>query len=125
MKHYRLCFLGFGNVGRTLARLLAAKRDELRESYGIDFTFAGVATRRMGWLYGKDESEPTAFVEGGESFQHSADGINEWLGQARPDVLFETTSLNPQTGQPAIDYLRAALEANAHAITANKAPIVY
>src|SRR5262249_37048189 len=30
-----------------------------------------------------------------------------------------------ETGQPAIDYLRSALQAGAHAITANKAPIVY
>jgi homoserine dehydrogenase len=125
MKHYRLCFLGFGNVGRTLARLLVAKRDELREGYGIEFTFAGVATRRMGWLYTDDSIEPTAFLNGREAFPQSTDGINDWLAQARPNVLFETTSLNPQTGQPAIDFMRAALEANAHVVTANKAPIVY
>jgi homoserine dehydrogenase len=40
-------------------------------------------------------------------------------------VLFEATSLNPRTGQPAIDNIRAALEAGAHAITANKGPIVH
>ena len=125
MKHYRLCFLGFGNVGRTLARLLLAKRNELRKAYNIEFDFAGVATRRMGWLYAKEAIDEAAFVEGSESFQHSADGIQDWLSKARPDVVFETTSLNPQTGQPAINYLRAALEADAHAITANKAPIVY
>jgi homoserine dehydrogenase len=40
-------------------------------------------------------------------------------------VVFETTSLNPETGQPAIEYLRKSLQAGAHTITANKAPIVY
>jgi homoserine dehydrogenase len=35
------------------------------------------------------------------------------------------TSLNAQTGQPAIDHLRAALEHGAHAITANKGPLVH
>src|SRR6185503_20129216 len=35
------------------------------------------------------------------------------------------TSLNPETGQPAIEYLRASLQSGAHTITANKAPIVY
>ena len=29
MKQYNLCFLGFGNVGRALARLLVAKSAEL------------------------------------------------------------------------------------------------
>ena len=46
------------------------------------------------------------------------------VAKSRPDVLFETTSLNPETGQPAIDYLRASLEAGVHT-TANKGPIVY
>jgi homoserine dehydrogenase len=125
MKHYRLSFLGFGNVGRTLARLLIAKRDELREGYGVEFELCGVATRRMGWLYADDAIDATAFLEGRESFRSSTENIHDWLAKTRPDVLFETTSLNPQTGQPAIDYMRAALEANAHVITANKAPIVY
>jgi homoserine dehydrogenase len=39
--------------------------------------------------------------------------------------MFEATSLEPHTGQPAIDHIRAALEMGAHAITANKGPIVY
>src|SRR6201997_5941529 len=43
----------------------------------------------------------------------------------RPDVVFEATSLNVENGQPAIDHIRAALEHGAHAITANKGPIVH
>jgi homoserine dehydrogenase len=39
--------------------------------------------------------------------------------------LFEATSLHVQSGQPAVDHLRAALEHGAHAITANKGPIVH
>ena len=51
--------------------------------------------------------------------------IREWLATARADVLFEATSLNVQNGQPAVDHIRAALEHGAHAITANKGPIVH
>ena len=54
-----------------------------------------------------------------------AANINDWLTAARPDVLFEATSLNVETGQPAIDHIRAALTHGAHAITANKGPIVH
>jgi homoserine dehydrogenase len=39
--------------------------------------------------------------------------------------LFEATSLSPRDGQPAIDHIRVALEMGAHAITANKGPIVH
>src|SRR4030095_6595888 len=49
MKHYRLCFLGFGNVGRALVRLFVSKAAELRDNYGIEWEITGVATRRMGW----------------------------------------------------------------------------
>jgi homoserine dehydrogenase len=50
--------------------------------------------------------------------------IHSWLATSRADVLFEGTSLNVETGQPAIDHIRAALEHGAHAITANKGPVV-
>ena len=51
--------------------------------------------------------------------------MREWLKAGAADVLFETTSLNAETGRPAIDYLRTALEMGAHAISANKGPVVH
>ena len=120
MKRYRLCFLGFGNVGRALARLLAAKSQELRERYDVEYEIVGVATRRMGWRANGEAIDISNTDE-----IPNQNGLMEWLAVARPDVLFETTSLNPETGQPAIDYMRTSLQAGVHTITANKAPIVY
>ena len=119
-KRYRLAFLGFGNVGRALARLLVAKSAELRESYAIEWEIVGVATRRIGW-----RASGEAIDIGATDRIPNQNGFQEWIEKARPDVLFETTSLNPETGQPAIDYLKGSLQAGAHTITANKAPIVY
>lgn len=51
--------------------------------------------------------------------------VHDWLVAAQANVLFEATSLNVQNGQPAIDHIRAALDHGAHAITANKGPIVH
>jgi homoserine dehydrogenase len=51
--------------------------------------------------------------------------VRDWLSAASADVLFEATSLKVENGQPAVDHIRAALEHGAHAITANKGPIVY
>ncbi len=56
---------------------------------------------------------------------HQLSNAKDWLSAAQADVLFEATSLNVQTGQPAIDHIRAALTHGAHAITANKGPIVH
>ncbi|HKU77657.1 MAG TPA: hypothetical protein VJR02_27335 [Pyrinomonadaceae bacterium] len=124
MKRYRLCFLGFGNVGRALARLLVSKSAELHENYGIEWEIVGIATRRMGWRASENAIDVTRLLSGSDETA-SVQSIDEWLALAKPDVVFETTSLNPETGQPAIEYLRKSLQAGAHTITANKAPIVY
>jgi len=126
MKQYNLCFLGFGKVGRALARLLAAKANELREAYGIEYRITGVASRSIGWRANLDGFEP-ANLASSQTLQadSSANEINQWLRETKPDVVFETTSLNPDSGQPALDYLRAVLQSGAHAITANKGVLVY
>jgi homoserine dehydrogenase len=124
MKQYRIGFIGFGNVGRALARLFVSKSAELRERYGIEWKIVGVATRRMGWRASNDPIDVVKLI-GGEDETSSVQSIDEWLAIAKPDVVFETTSLNPETGQPAIEYIRKSLQAGAHTITANKAPIVY
>ena len=124
MKSVRISFIGFGNVGRALARLLVAKTADLRDSYGIEWDITGVATRRLGWRASDKAIDVSALLAGNDQTP-AHDGIGEWLARAQPDVVFETTSLNPETGQPAIEYMRASLQAGAHVITANKAPIVY
>lgn len=125
MNRYNFCFLGFGNVGRALARLLVVKSAELREVYGIEWQITGVATRRMGWLSCVAGFDVAQLLSGGQLNASTHNSITDWLKATRPDVLFETTSLNRETGQPAIDYLRASIDAGAHTITANKGPIVY
>lgn len=133
MKQYNLCFLGFGNVGRALARLLVAKSAELRDIYGIEFRVTGVASRRIGWLSktrgaeGRAGFDVTNLLSNPLISEHSSssNSISDWLLAARPDVVFETTSLNLGSGQPAIDYLRAVLQSGAHAITANKGVLVH
>lgn len=126
MKNYNLCFLGFGNVGRALVRLLLEKRNEMREQYGIEWRITGAATRRMGWIVRTDGFEVESLLAGEmESNVSPPTDVPGWLQAARADVLFETTSLDPQTGEPGITHIRAGLEHGAHVITANKGPIVH
>ena len=127
MKQYNLCFLGFGNVGRALARLFVAKSAELRDQYGIEFRVTGVASRRIGWLTNSNGFDVATLLSNVPLAEQAstADNISGWLKAAQPDAVFETTSLNPDSGQPAIDYLRAVLDAGAHAITANKGVLVH
>src|SRR4030095_13661751 len=41
------------------------------------------------------------------------------------DFMFENSPVNTQTGQPALDHIRLALNLGQHAITANKGPVVH
>src|SRR5262249_16467897 len=80
------------------------------------------------WVADADGLNPIAALNGHFPAQASVAGsrnVREWLERARADVLFEASSLEVRTGQPAIDHLKAALELDAHAITANKGPIVH
>ena len=128
---YNLCFLGFGNVNRTLAQLLVDREAELRERHGITFRITGIATRRLGWLADPDGIDPKACVERAllparpGSSDRKPGSVGNWLKAARADVLFEATSLNVENGQPAVDHIRAARQHGAYAITANKGPIVH
>jgi homoserine dehydrogenase len=128
-----LCFLGFGNVNRTLIRLLADRAEELRKRYGISYRVTGIASRRLGWIADANGIEDSLLAAA--STDLAADSrtrlsprhknVREWLAAAGADVLFEATLLNVENGQPAVDHIRAALEHGAHAITANKGPIVH
>src|SRR6202044_101158 len=89
---YNLCFLGFGNVNRTLAQLLADREPELRERHGITFRITGIATRRLGWLADPNGIDAKTFVERallparpGRSEQKPG-SVGNWLKAARADV---------------------------------------
>jgi homoserine dehydrogenase len=116
---YNLAFLGYGTVARALHALLLRRRDDLERDYDITFAITGVASRRTGWYANADGLDPSAPV----GTEHS--DVRDWITAARADVVFEAIALDPQTGQPALDYLRAALELGAHAISANKGPVVH
>src|ERR1700756_33898 len=123
--------LGFGNVNRALVRLLSDRATEL-QARGISWKITGVASRRLGWIADPDGLDIVVLSDMATrapdhfpaQFRNSAN-VAQWLRVARADVLFEATSLNVEDGQPAVDHLRAALEYGAHAITANKGPVVF
>jgi homoserine dehydrogenase len=125
---FKLALVGFGNVGKEFVRLLRAKEALLRSEYGIEWKLTGVASRRVGWLANSNGLDAAELLEG--RFPEpprwaTPRNVREWLQAADADILFEATSLDRVTGQPAIDHLKAALERDAHAISANKGPVVH
>jgi homoserine dehydrogenase len=123
---YNLALLGFGDVARAFLRMLISKETELRRRYDVRWRLTGVASRRLGWISDPDGMNPLAALAGHfPNEKPIARNVKEWLEHGKVDVMFEVTSLNAPTGQPAIEHLMAALESGAHAITANKGPLVH
>ena len=130
--HYNLTLIGFGNVARALARLFLRKQDLLKSQYDVTFSFTGIATGRHGYAVnanGLDIDKAFKLVERGESiFPLSTFNVRDSLAviqHSQANVMFENSPVNTQTGQPAIDHIRTALELGMHAITANKGPVVH
>jgi len=132
MSQSRLALLGFGNVGRALARLLQRKEAELKEKYDITFTVTGIATGRHGSAIhpnGLDLEKALTLVESGQSLsaisKYPITDSLDFVHSVPADVLFENSPVNHHNGEPAITHLRTALELDMHAITANKGPVVH
>ena len=122
---HNLCIVGFGNVARAFVQLLLDKRERLRDEHGIEWRITGIASRRLGWIADAVGLPTGALLSDPSALKATASDVRGWLQQARADVLFETSSLNRQNGEPAATHLRAALESGAHAISANKGPVVF
>ncbi|MEW6086244.1 MAG: homoserine dehydrogenase [Chloroflexota bacterium] len=132
MTHFNLCFIGFGNVARSLVRLLERKRDALISKYDITYSVTGIATGRHGFAVnpeGLDVAKALELVESKQSINllSSSPVSNslEVIQYSQANVMFENSPVNYETGQPAIDHVRAALYAGMHAITANKGTVVH
>ena len=122
MRDVRIALIGFGHVGRAFARLLLLKQYLLRERHGLNPVVTAVVTAGHGWARNDGGLQLSALLSS-ESLPER--GESPAIGSLAADVLIEVTTLNPRTGQPALDHLRQALQAGMHAVTANKGPIAY
>lgn len=130
--HYKLALIGFGNVARSLAKLLVRKQDLLKSKHDVTFSFTGISTGSHGFAVnpnGLDIQKALELVESGQSiFPLSSFNVQDSLAviqNSQADIMFENSPVNTQTGQPALDHVRAALNLGMHAITANKGPVVH
>ena len=109
----KLAFIGYGSVGRALARLLRQKRRQ------FPFTITGIHTLRHGTAVDPDGLPPDP------PMGPRLPTVEAFLDAARAQVAVELTTLNPSTGEPAITHIRAAFARGMHVVTANKGPIAH
>jgi len=132
---FDIALVGFGNVARRFVRLIDESRAALR-ALDIDPVIVGIATQRHGVRFDAAGLGTAALNEClrlaeaghavGPAFTAPASGeLIRQLGQLGSEarVMVETTTLNVQSGEPAVSHVRAAFAAGAHVITANKGPV--
>ena len=132
---FHIALVGFGNVARRFVRLLDESRDALT-ALDIDPVIVGIATQRHGVLFDaaglgtETLNECLRRAEAGNAVGPAFTGpaSHDIIGQlgtldSKARLMVETTTLNVQSGEPAVSHIRAALAAGAHVISANKGPV--
>lgn len=126
----RLILHGLGNVNRRVLRILHDKGKSLHGRYGFDPLVVGaIDSQGAAWTQqGLEPLEIESIKSAGDSVAHHAAGRPgmtglELIEQAEADVFLEACPLNLETGQPALDCVRAALSRGMHVVTANKGPL--
>jgi homoserine dehydrogenase len=134
-----LALIGFGNVARRFVKLLGETAERL------DFTWriVGISTRHHGSVIdpnGVDVRRAITTVEARQSLDRldpaprersGIDLIRQVADEFADDcadgrlVCIETTVLDIDRGEPAVSHVRAALEGQAHVVTANKGPAAF
>jgi len=109
----KLALIGYGNVGRAFARLLEKKQSV------FPFRITAIHTARHGSAYDERGLGPEPL------FGPAAASIDEFLDNSGAEVVVETTTLEPSTGEPAISHIRAAFGRRLPVITSNKGPIAH
>jgi homoserine dehydrogenase len=129
---HKLALLGFGNVGQAFLELLLEKQADLTTNPGFSFRVVGIASNSHGRAVNPQglplQALLEAYREGVSLDEFSSTpiaGSQEFIQACGADALVESTPVNYQTGEPALGYLRSALKAGMHAVTANKGPVVH
>ena len=129
-----LILVGYGNVARRFVGLLEEQRAALVRDHGLSVRIVGVTTRRHGRCYAARglASIDLATLASAENLPARTADTLRFLRDAlhrsraaakrRRLVVVETTTLEIRKGEPAASYIRAALRAGAHVVTANKGP---
>jgi homoserine dehydrogenase len=113
----KVALIGLGSVGRGVAEMIAKK--------DLGLVLTGIADSKSGFMdpAGIDIARVLANKKktGSCGDQHlSADDV---IRKADYDALIEVTPTNALSGEPAIGYIKAALNRKKHVVTSNKGPI--
>jgi homoserine dehydrogenase len=134
IKTHKLALIGFGTVGQGLAEILVAKKDMLAATAGVQFQIVAVSDLLKGSLYHPAGLDPSTLLEvvrrtgSLEDYPPNPALVTGWdslrtIRDCQADTVVEISWTDVQTGQPAIDHVKAAFESGKNAVLTNKGPV--
>ena len=126
----RTVLSGLGNINRSLLKILEMKEEQLKRSFGLEFTIVGVAdsSGSAASSSGFDAGDLRAFKEQGGRIadlpEGTSDSIQDLVGKIEADLILEASPVDRETGHPGLQVTRAALRRGMYVVLANKAPLV-
>ena len=123
----KLALLGFGTVGQGICEILLEKKNYLKEKYDFDFEIVAVADFAYGNVYNPDGLDIPSMLEEVKAKKKFSNDMVDWdnlelIKNCNADVLCELTFTDLNTGGPAIEHCRVALESGKNVVTSNKGP---
>jgi len=125
LKELRLAIIGFGNVGRELARALTRKADEIERGYGVRIAISLIASSKgcafLGAGWREDALDYARRYEAGDtSFLRRSEDLWGAIDSAAPDLAFIAIPPSYDTGEPNLSIYRGLIERGMGLITADK-----
>lgn len=131
---HRLALIGFGTVGQGLAEILRDKSADLEARYGVQFQIVAISDLLKGSLYDPNGLDVAALLDVVQrtgklaDYPASASLTTGWdtlrtIRESNADTVVEISWTDVQTGQPAIDHVKAAFGAGKNAVLTNKGPV--
>lgn len=112
----RVAVLGLGSVGKGVLEMIAKK--------DLDIIVTGVADSKSGLIdpSGLDIGAVLLSKRTGNCGSTSI-SAKDVVSRAEYDILVEVTPTNAGNGEPALSYMKQAIERGKHIVTSNKGPI--
>ena len=126
--------IGFGNVGRTIARILSVERQRFPGLQELDLKVVGIFTRTRGSIVDDGGLDLACALDAIEQHGRFLPEMKGYCGMSAKeaaevldyDVLVELSTLSIDTGgEPALSHIKTALQRSKHAVSANKGPVAF
>lgn len=131
VKPVRIWLVGFGTVGKWLARAVDSQAERLARRYDIGVTVVGLANKRDGFIYDANGLDLATVLErvsaGGSIAEHP--GVRVWptaiegLRATEADLLVEVASSPSSDSESGVAHMREALDRSIPVVTSNKWPV--